>query len=1340
MTRGTHITPENWDRQLHVNLTKKPGRKNVLRGGLDADICSSERYQPWPIKFFTNISSNCIFLKSTCNEEGQVVYSNGNRNTDITCRCDYTRGYDFIVKPRKPCFCVPSEEDCSCYLKMCHDSSFVLSPDYGCINSKKNMSSNQCKSIIYERINRKLNQNDIEDILRIRNISTAAFAEVFAKWYKDPTKYTVPLEIQNMDKKERDRYIKILKTGTEKMYSIKIMILGKKRVGKTSLMKNLLQKSLTKKEPPTDGIDIVTTFKVDIDNKQWIYCKNDTTDERVGRALRKQGNEPDSLSQSRKTNTSCSLEMQNTTQSQITSVHDVQMERDEEGTKVSSNVLNETSVKNIKQDTDISNVSKTKEGNSQKYVSEDIENGKEEENNESDTIKYIKPTETDDIDTVLRKGLNAKVDNNKFADCIIMDFAGQKEYYSTHQTFLTRNAVYLVVFSLIEGDPFTEAGDDEDNLGFWIDNIHCYGKRKHNDGQDEKDGGLKCTISQTQKIDQEADKHPLNAQILMVCTGDDNPDDSELKQKKSEWEEKFKTLRLMNKRDPLVWGHVNYISNTNPSASDFKTLKDRIVKIAETSPNWGEDYPVRWINLEKVLGRERTKGNNVLSVKDVKEMAMNCSVPIRQEKEVILFLKFQHERGNLIFFDEKELRNYIILDPSWLSDAFKCIVFADECTKDSHQQSTLPEFRQNGKITKALLRKMIEHKNSKYKGHFNEVVGVMTKFDIIVMDKQDSFICPSVITRKAVSFKTICDKENINKTSCFRSPWLCIEFNFLPPALFNHLLVFCMRDTKCFENAELFNEIGIFCIKGSTDLDKFFLCKSGRTIALQIFTRNEIVQNAQFLYKTILHKLTTITSKYGYTVYYTPKILCGETDYSSDKGRHLFDDIKRNGFGYCYHCKDKHTAEYYSVWFKEDWQASYITKDAPNEDTLQAETSLQKIGSESDENTETGEDWQASYITKDAPNEDTLQAETSLQKIGSESDENTEKGEDWQASYITKDAPNEDTLQAETSLQKIGSESDENTEKGTILGGPQLKMKEVLDTRWLSHDRAVTAIRECLPALIASLEREASERSDATAAGLAMFVKTTKFVASIHMMSDILPHLARLSKTFQKTDIDFTLIETLVSATQITITKLIEQPGHYMQSLPTCLDSLSEYGVRLRQSDIDNFKRDIYQPYLENVIQNLHDRFPDLLNAEDPSLNEWVQHIKLKTLAKHFKSVGSEIEVLEEWETLRTLLVKECKDMTFRKTMNKVASLGTLYPCLSKYAAIGLVLPVSTADCERCFSCLNRVKTCLRNRLCQKVLNCLMHISIEGPKEEAFDFDKCVVTFGKLKQRKISTK
>ena len=35
--------------------------------------------------------------------------------------------------------------------------------------------------------------------------------------------------------------------------------------------------------------------------------------------------------------------------------------------------------------------------------------------------------------------------NDKFADCGFWDFAGQKEFYATHQTFLSRNAIYLLV-------------------------------------------------------------------------------------------------------------------------------------------------------------------------------------------------------------------------------------------------------------------------------------------------------------------------------------------------------------------------------------------------------------------------------------------------------------------------------------------------------------------------------------------------------------------------------------------------------------------------------------------------------------------------------------------------------------------------------------------------------------------------------------------------------------------------------------------------------------------------------------------------------------------------------
>ncbi|XP_071153192.1 uncharacterized protein [Mytilus edulis] len=111
---------------------QQPGRRAVLRGGIDAEVCSAERFQPFPIRFYTNVSTNCIFFKSFCNEDGQVVYDPGNRNTDTTCRCDYRRGYTFVVSPENSCFCKPLQEDCSCYLKTCLNTS-ILSPDYLCL-------------------------------------------------------------------------------------------------------------------------------------------------------------------------------------------------------------------------------------------------------------------------------------------------------------------------------------------------------------------------------------------------------------------------------------------------------------------------------------------------------------------------------------------------------------------------------------------------------------------------------------------------------------------------------------------------------------------------------------------------------------------------------------------------------------------------------------------------------------------------------------------------------------------------------------------------------------------------------------------------------------------------------------------------------------------------------------------------------------------------------------------------------------------------------------------------------------------------------------------------------
>ena len=45
-----------------------------------------------------------------------------------------------------------------------------------------------------------------------------------------------------------------------------------------------------------------------------------------------------------------------------------------------------------------------------------------------------------------------------------------------------------------------------------------------------------------------------------------------------------------------------------------------------------------------------------------------------------------------------------------------------------------------------------------------------------------------------------------------------------------------------------------------------------------------------------------------------------------------------------------------------------------------------------------------------------------------------------------------------------------------LLETPELKLKRPLDTRWLSHDAACQTLMKVLPAVIASLKREAEEK------------------------------------------------------------------------------------------------------------------------------------------------------------------------------------------------------------------------------------------------------------------------
>ena len=66
------------------------------------------------------------------------------------------------------------------------------------------------------------------------------------------------------------------------------------------------------------------------------------------------------------------------------------------------------------------------------------------------------------------------------------------------------------------------------------------------------------------------------------------------------------------------------------------------------------------------------------------------------------------------------------------------------------------------------------------------------------------------------------------------------------------------------------------------------------------------------------------------------------------------------------------------------------------------------------------------------------------------------------------------------------------------------------------HEHAVENLQKCLQSVIISLEQEAADHNDAQALGLAVYVKSYKFVATLLMLSVILPPLALLSRAFKK--------------------------------------------------------------------------------------------------------------------------------------------------------------------------------------------------------------------------------
>ena len=111
---------------------------------------------------------------------------------------------------------------------------------------------------------------------------------------------------------------------------------------------------------------------------------------------------------------------------------------------------------------------------------------------------------------------------------------------------------------------------------------------------------------------------------------------------------------------------------------------------------------------------------------------------------------------------------------------------------------------------------------------------------------------------------------------------------------------------------------------------------------------------------------------------------------------------------------------------------------------------------------------------------------------------------------------------------------------------------------------------------------------------------TFSFLATTYLLADILPILARLSKRFQRSQVDFTTVTDGISVTTAALTSFKKIPGpkleKFLSEIPAEPESGSFYYLGHKIPDSQRQRNDFASnrtKLIDKLIDNLKSRFPD---------------------------------------------------------------------------------------------------------------------------------------------------
>ena len=223
-----------------------------------------------------------------------------------------------------------------------------------------------------------------------------------------------------------------------------------------------------------------------------------------------------------------------------------------------------------------------------------------------------------------------------------LDFAGQNEYRPMHHCFITRRAIYLVVFNLqkmiqyimIKGKQ-EDTGNPLEQIRYWLHSIHA-----HVFPPKESDHMRRVCLVGTHRAPQESEK--ISEEQLKLI-------DNELK---SLERDKRCVSHLHYTTDPERMFVAVENSIEEPKLSGVLQLRGELKEISNNLPFLKEDHPIIWLNFEAQLVeacniRKQSGQSVVVPVQKVLDIAYQQGIEEVQDQR--LALEFFHDTGKIVY-------------------------------------------------------------------------------------------------------------------------------------------------------------------------------------------------------------------------------------------------------------------------------------------------------------------------------------------------------------------------------------------------------------------------------------------------------------------------------------------------------------------------------------------------------------------------------------------------------------------------------------------------------------------------------------------------------------------